>query len=193
MHKFNFNLNLNFLFHIGLIRLLSSFNLLDSVMTFWLSCHLHFGVISFSSWYPCTKFYIIYVFLWNHLLLCALGKPGVSQVGFSPKLFRWMTVGYITLIHVKSKPVSIGFPCHLGSSGILPHLLWQKAPQVLCPICQPHVGVSDNNILLIWLCGLTLRQSNAIQRVFYRTVSVLKWVSVCVYTNICMFAYICNF
>lgn len=100
---------------------------------------------------------------------------------------------YITLIHVKSKPVSIGFPCHLGSSGILPHLLWQKAPQVLCPNCQPHVGVSDNNILLIWLCGLTLRQSNAIQRVFYRTVSVLKWVSVCVYTNICMFAYICNF
>lgn len=44
--KFNFNSSL---FHIALIHLLSSFNLLGSVMPYWLSCYLCFGVISFSS------------------------------------------------------------------------------------------------------------------------------------------------
>lgn len=41
----------------------------------------------------------------------------------------------------------------------------------------------------MWLCGLTLRQSNAIQRVFYRTISLLKseCVCVCKYMHVKMF------
>lgn len=146
------------------------------LLAFW--CHLLFFAISMHKilnnfCLPMEQFFIIW----------AGETKSESDRLQSKTLFQWLTVG-MSPSYMSNPNLCVGFQCHLGSWGISAHLLWQKAPQVLCHICQPHVGVSDN--ILIWLRGLTLRQSNAIQRVFHRTISVLESEWMCVYANICM-------
>lgn len=116
------------------------------LLAFW--CHLLFFMVSMHK--VLNNFCLSMAF-------CYMGWGNQERIRwFQSKTLSVTECKRVTLIHETSKPVSIGLRCHLGSSGILPHLLWQKAPQVLCHICQPHVGVLDN-ILFIWLRGLTLR------------------------------------
>lgn len=118
------------------------------LLAFW--CHLLFFMISMHKILNNLNNFCLSV---EPFVIIWAGETKSESDRFQSRTISVNDRKYLTLIHVKSKPVNIGHQCHLDSSGFLPHLLWQKAPQVLCHICQPHVGVSGNSILLIGLRG----------------------------------------